>query len=82
MGSDELDQVGADLCGDMNLVEIGGNPGGCEFSRMSPSQRRSGQRAVGVENRRAQRAVVARAATALAQKLGDLGVLFANRPMA
>ena len=47
---------------------------------MSPPQGRPGQRAVGVENRDAQRAVVARAAAALGQKLGNLGVLSSEAP--
>ena len=61
-------------------MEIGGDAGGCEFCRMSPSQCRPGQRAVGIEDRHPQRPVVARVAAALGQKLGNLGVLLSEAP--
>jgi hypothetical protein len=71
VSSDELDQFGADVSGDVDLVEIGRDPGGCEFCRMSPSHCRPGQRAVGIEDCHAQRPVVARVAVALSQKIGQ-----------
>ena len=67
--------------GDIDLVEIGGDADGCEFCRVSPMQSRPGQRAVGIEDRHAQRPV-AGAAGMLGQELRDLDVLSAKRPMA
>jgi hypothetical protein len=55
-------------------VEIGGGPGSCELCRVSPVQSEPGQRAVGIEDRHAQRRL-AGAAHVLGQKLRDLGVL-------
>jgi hypothetical protein len=75
MSGDELHQFGADVRGDMDAVKIGGDAGGCEFGRMSPSQGRPGQRAVCIEDRHAQRPV---AATSSSQELGNLGILLSE----
>ena len=80
MSRDELHQFGADVCGDLDLVEIGRDPGGCEFCGMSPSQCRPSQSAVGIEDRHPQRPVIARVAAALSQKLGNLGIFFSEAP--
>jgi hypothetical protein len=40
VSGDELDQFGADVRADMDAVEIGGDAGGCELSRMSCKARR------------------------------------------
>ena len=59
---------------DFDLMEIGGDAGGRDLCRSSPLQSWPGQRAVGVEDRHAERRV-AGALRMLLQKLGDLGVL-------
>ena len=74
MRGHKLNQFDADARADFDLMEIGGDAGGRELCRLSPLQSWPGQRAVGVEDRHAERRV-AGAPRMLLQKLGDLGVL-------